>query len=263
MPDNNQMVTFADLQDLIDNDGFLQNNPFSPTNQLADKLEVIDALLVKTELLDGLADNQMVQLSLIEKEDAPIDNPPTPPTVVTVINESINSLEIQWSGATDDNGIASYIVGGRYVPNANPYWYPDYIPASQDTFVLYGLVGEGTSYNIWVKAVDTIGQESVASVPVQGTTLSSLRSFLKNQFTENDSATSCSLNFGVNLTWWHDGINTLPVVGDRIYETNDLGDPVLPQNVWSMVPSQGGSQKMTIAIDNDGYVEDLIICNPL
>jgi hypothetical protein len=238
MPDNNQMVTFADLQGLIDNDGFLQNNPFTPTDQLADKLEVIDALVIDEALLDGLEDNQMVQLSLIEKGDAPVDNPPTPPNVVTVIGTSVDKITIQWSGATDDHGIASYIVGGKYVPNPDPYWFPDFIPGTEDTFTLYAM-NPDTDYNIWVKSVDTIGQESIPSTPIQGST-----DPLGNMNSVNVSQSSAIPNDACNdnsLTQvWFDGTLNHPVVGDRFYHTDNLNDPIINETGWIHIPIQTG-----------------------
>ena len=71
MVENNQMVTFKDLQDMIDNEGFNQNKPFSPRNELANKIQVIYAIFINNAVF-------------------------------------VSSVLTSWSGATDDHGIAFY-----------------------------------------------------------------------------------------------------------------------------------------------------------
>jgi hypothetical protein len=85
---------------------------------------------------------------------------PSAPTNVTVVSNTISSIKLSWTAATDNTGIAQYYV----------FYGTDSVAAgAQTTFTITGL-SMNTNYSITVKAVDLAGLVSAPSTPVVGST---------------------------------------------------------------------------------------------
>ncbi len=165
----NEMVTFQDLQDLIDNEGFLLNNAFTPSNKCPTKVETENAIQINTL---SLWDSQLVQRSLIIKAADPVDNPPTDPTSILIDATYYDGFDISWSGATDDNGIASYnIFKSSY--DGSVWSNITQIGSVTAPVVIYTATGllQGTQYRMYVETVDTVGQLSPRVLYASGTTI--------------------------------------------------------------------------------------------
>ena len=163
------LMSFADLQTLIDTESFTQKNAF-PTTSLkrADKLEVIDALNINLVKIDPLTDNQLVAREFIEAIVVG-DNPPTAPTVIAT-NITDTTVSISWSGATDDIGISFYNIWVQ-APGDNPV-FVDQVISTQSTYLFSPLLS-GTDYRFYVITQDTAGQLSPATGYVDVTTTTS------------------------------------------------------------------------------------------
>lgn len=241
----NQMVTFQDLQDLIDLEGFTLNNAFTPSTLCADKLEVIDALNIVVNNLDNLEDNQLVQRSLIEKVADPVDNPPTSATVV-LDSISYNTANISWSGATDDNGIDFYDLYILYPGDVLPTFIVR-LPNNIDLYQFDNLI-ENSSYTFYVVPIDTIGQDDGFNGFVLGTTLVDLNPTAPTLFL-------VSKNTDTIVLGWSGATDDNGISGYRIYENNVLIDttPIETYTHDNLNPDTPYSYHI-VTVDNIGQI---------
>jgi predicted phage tail protein len=95
------------------------------------------------------------------------DTPPTAPYGVTVMEVTSTSVSLWWEPATDDVGVSGYIIYNGAVP------YGSVTPTDPTSARVNGLAYE-TTYEFYVVAEDTSGQEGPPSETVTATTLESV-----------------------------------------------------------------------------------------
>ncbi|HEX5154980.1 MAG TPA: fibronectin type III domain-containing protein [Parafilimonas sp.] len=99
-------------------------------------------------------DNGAAPMSNIASVSTSIDKtPPSPPDNLRILYSTNSSISIQWESSTDNVGIQKYNV---YVNGANNY------STSDNKFIVSGLQ-KGKQYSIYVKAVDSSGNNSEQS----------------------------------------------------------------------------------------------------
>jgi hypothetical protein len=179
---SNQMVTYTDLQWLVDNLGFVVYNSFSPSNKCSTKAECSDALILDETAAEwiALASNQLVPYRLLvsgtvtwvgidpycEQDSPPVDELPTAPTIV-LTSKNTNTISVNWTSnpGTDDNGIVSYDVQKS---EDNIFWEtPVNVLGTTHTYT--NLVAD-TTYYFRVAAIDTAAQYSPFSNTLTVTT---------------------------------------------------------------------------------------------
>lgn len=125
---SNQMVTFIDLQYMVDNEGYSIKNNFSATVQCATKAECSDALHLDETGAEWIAwaSNRLVPYRLLSPldvtyvgvsgvcidSDDPNPTAPTPPTIV-LTSQSQSAIGISWTaspGSSPNGTISAYDV---------------------------------------------------------------------------------------------------------------------------------------------------------
>lgn len=196
MAEANQLVSFQDLQDLIDNEGFVQNNPFTPSDKLADRVEVENAIIV--ESLASIPANQLIMRSLIIGGDEPgltqfiLDGQGYTSSTISCATDSYNPVSRQHNGvgSLPDVGDIIYTIDGYVFGGANFYWLHD----------------SGVSYKI-----DNSGV--VVSIEDCGP----IETFEMGSVNFNSHSDACSSTSTTVSQFTHNGVHNLPAYGDTVY----------------------------------------------
>ena len=194
----NQLVSFRDLQDLIDNEGFTQNNPFTVSDKLADQAEVVSALVVESI---PLFSQQLVQRSLIIDAGGPacrqvfMNSTGSSTLSLACDNDSFSTLS--------HNGNSAYPIVGNTV-------YLDGVCGS-------AVNGGGNFYKMDNEDVAQIGAGGIVS-SVQGPCAPPQEVFYMGFVNFSSKANACASSESQYQEYSHDGDNLLPEYGDTVYD---------------------------------------------
>ncbi len=136
----------------------------------------------------------------------PDTEPPTAPTGLAVANVSSNAVTLTWQPATDNNGIARYVVFGRLSgPVAATFSVAlsgafSEVAEATGTTVEVNNLEPGTGYEFYVVAEDVAGNTSPQSTPVLITTEAAPLDNESPTAPANLSASNVT-NTGLNLSW--------------------------------------------------------------
>lgn len=172
----NKMVTYNDVQDMIDNEGFRKRFKFTPTNQCVNKTEIIEIIhFDQNDEFDTLADNQLVPRRTLDSDS----DIPTTPVLTTVPFGSYGCIILNtWTtsigqGTVPVPTIVSYelqIEGffGEYSNTIkNEIYTVDGIGGGNFDFgqtgVTYQLPRTGADYTFTIRATDSNGSKSLWS----------------------------------------------------------------------------------------------------
>lgn len=179
---SNQMVTFVDLQWLVDNSNFKVKNSFPETSKKAcTKTECSDALHLNESAAEWIAwgSNRLIPFRLLIsstatyvgagayciQDNAPTDNPPTAPTLS--ITETLQtSISLSWTASTDDNSVSGYHI---QMSTDNSNWNTPISTGTTRTYTFTGL-SASTLYYFRVYAEDSFPQYGPYSNVVSDTT---------------------------------------------------------------------------------------------
>jgi len=125
-----------------------------------------------------------------EKPEEIVDHPPSEPTELRLVAVSIGDVAIQWTAATDDKGVTNYEIRRNNV-------YVGSSPATKTSFVDSGLTSN-TTYIYTVRAVDTIGNRSGFSSPLNIKTQPSPSSSSSSSSNTSNSSKSSNSNSSIS-----------------------------------------------------------------
>jgi hypothetical protein len=180
--DSDKMVTFSDLGELVAFEGFDVKNPFDDSVKKACTKAEVDAAIEVEKIAEYVSwpSNKLVPRRLLNPrpyywdgmfiscETTDIgDDPPTAPVIYNT-SATPNSLTISYSISSDDNGIDHY---QAYIRNPQTGTVNSY-NAGLSLFYTFNGLNANTQYEMWVVAVDTIGQNSPDSNHVNAYTTS-------------------------------------------------------------------------------------------
>jgi hypothetical protein len=173
--------------------------------------------------------------------------PPTAPTDVRVTGVTADSVDLAWTGATDENGVSSYGVYRKYrcgFRGIKRCYAPvqDGIPGESTT--VSGLPSL-TTFTYVIRAFDADGNESGNSAPATFTTLSPP---VNLRYT---GATTLPANFPLQLQFFA-GANppaTFTVVSGPAALAVDAATGVV---TWTPTPADVGTHEVEVMAHNEG-----------
>lgn len=108
-----------------------------------------------------LADNSSAQSTSVNGTTLEDTAAPTAPSNVVISNETDTAFTVTWTASTDNTAVTGYDI-----------YLDGNLNGSTTTATTYDVSGltASTTYSVTVKAKDAVGNQSVASTPVNGTT---------------------------------------------------------------------------------------------